>query len=187
MLLSQPRVKRSADALHAPNMSVYWGGQQPSMHATTIHELGPYPSTLQIGDIQQMIFTKSDKGPFYVDQPLKQKHPKDTGKHKKLDKTKNDLLGELKKKKNYEVKHFMSLDDVKTVATKSGLTLTMTKKVITPGWCVQPKGLLQVLSERGWIDHSQLPLYSKSRKANQLDEYATILPKYEPFILQNLM
>lgn len=56
--------KRSTDALHAPIMCVKWGGNQPPMHATTIHELGPFPVTLTIGDSQHMQFQKGTRDRF---------------------------------------------------------------------------------------------------------------------------
>ena len=68
------------DALHAPNMSVKWGGNQPKMHTSIIHEVGPYNPTLSIGETQNMQFQSKDKGPFYLKLPTTRKYSKDTGK-----------------------------------------------------------------------------------------------------------
>jgi len=56
--------KRQEDALHAPSMNVYWGGKQPKIHDTIVEDIGEYPSLLQVGDVQSMIFQKSYMGPF---------------------------------------------------------------------------------------------------------------------------
>jgi hypothetical protein len=45
------------------------GGKQRSMHSTMVTEeiVGPYNPLLKCNDCQDMIFTKSDDGPFYMD------------------------------------------------------------------------------------------------------------------------
>jgi len=35
-----------------------------------------------------------------------------------------------------------------------GQAVTIPSKNIKPGWCNKPKGMLQILFERGWIDRS---------------------------------
>ena len=61
--------KRAGDSLHAPSMSVKYGGLQPKMHPTVVQEVGPYHPQLTVGDTQSMVFLRGDKGPFNL-------HPK---------------------------------------------------------------------------------------------------------------
>ena len=57
------------------------------------------------------------------------------------------------------------------------------------GWVGQPKGLLQVLWERGLIDHQKYDSgeYSLNGKAHQKDEDGNILPTFNPYLLRDLM
>ena len=81
----------------------------------------------------------------------------------------------------------MPLQDVKRVAVSKGIYIQKYQKVILPGWINQPKGLLQVLYERVWIDTSKLSEYSDSGKQHQLNENGNVLPKYSDFLLRNIM
>ena len=62
--------KQREDGLNVENMSKTFGGKQSKMHLTTIKQekgyLGPYPHTLQVGDIQHMMFQPEDDGPFWL-------------------------------------------------------------------------------------------------------------------------
>ena len=62
--------KQREDGLNIENMSKTFGGKQSKMHSTTIKQekgyLGPYPCTLQVGDIQHMTFQPEDDGPFWL-------------------------------------------------------------------------------------------------------------------------
>ena len=70
--------------LNVNTMSVRWGGCQEKMRDTIIKEVGPYPSILQIGDIQRMVFEEQDSGPFYLPNNHRQmrKYGRPTGKWK---------------------------------------------------------------------------------------------------------
>ena len=91
--------KQREDALHAPSMSVKWGGLQPHMHKTTINEVGTHPSILSVGDTQSMVFQRGDKGPFDMKDPLSRKNTKETGKKVRRKKKKQEMILELKTKK----------------------------------------------------------------------------------------
>jgi hypothetical protein len=47
-----------------------WGGKQIKVRDTKIKDatgyLGPYSPKLQIGDVQKMVFTDDDDGPFHM-------------------------------------------------------------------------------------------------------------------------
>ena len=48
-----------------------------------------------------------------------------------------------------------TLKEVQAVATQYGIPLTYERPKIQEGWLNKPKGMMQVLWERGWIDPSK--------------------------------
>ncbi len=60
--------RQREDGLNVENMSKNFGDKQSFMHNTLIKEshgyLGPYPKMHNPGDVQHMVFTKNDPGPF---------------------------------------------------------------------------------------------------------------------------
>ena len=82
-----------------------------------------------------MSFNRQSKGPFNLKNTKTQMHPKDTGKRKKIKKTKGELLEELKNKKGFEVHHFMSVSEVHIHVISKGLTLENDNKHHT--WLAQ--------------------------------------------------
>ena len=58
--------KMREGALNVNTMGVRWGGCQQNLRETKIKDVGPYPSLLKVGDIQKMVFTEEDSGPFYL-------------------------------------------------------------------------------------------------------------------------
>ena len=111
-------------------------------------------------------FPKSYKGPFYLKHPSKNKYSKETGKFVKETKTKSELLEELNQKHNISTQKYLSLEDVQTLCKQNKVNLIRTRKEKIPGWCGSPKGLLQVLFERGIINqrHASRKLSSLSNK-----------------------
>ena len=71
-------------------MSVRWGSHQGNLRKTKIKEVEPYPSKLQIRDIQSMIFEEEELGLFYFNNNhrLSRKHDRPSGKWKMMTKTK---------------------------------------------------------------------------------------------------
>ena len=67
------------------------------------------------------------------------------------------------------------------------MKLIRKRKEMIPGWCGSPKGLLQVLFERGLINETKLPKYSDTGKSDQKDSMGQILPEEEKYVLRNLM
>ena len=84
--------KSLSNGLNAAKMNVSYGGTQPAMRKTTIKEVGPYHSQLNIGDEQCMLFQNDDVGPFFLDDngKLKKKFDEQTEETKIIKKkTKN--------------------------------------------------------------------------------------------------
>ena len=135
-----------------------------------------------------MKFSSKDKGPFYLQHPSTHKYPKDTGKRKKRNKTKEEILVELKKKGDFTITHYMTTKQVSALAVTKSITLTKNEKVIEPGWMGEPKGMLQVLFERGYIDTNRLKMYSeKGLKDHHDSTTGKLMKDYEQFSLRKLM
>jgi hypothetical protein len=63
-------------------MSKNFGDKQSFMHNTLIKEshgyLGPYPKMHNPGDVQHMVFTKNDPGPFWLSETEREEQCHDT-------------------------------------------------------------------------------------------------------------
>ena len=93
--------KRREGGLDEKVMSKSWGcNKDYIMRETVVPELGPHTPTHHIGQRQSMQFEEADEGPFYLtpDQRINQKHPVVTEEVKARQKTKVEILTELKLK-----------------------------------------------------------------------------------------
>ena len=180
--------KMREGSLNTNLMSMKFGGKQERMRDTTIKEIGPYQCLLKVGDSQSMCFKESDDGPFYlpVDERLKRKYDTLKGETKIVSKTKKELKDELKKK-GYHVRGHCTKEKLEDLAKEYNVELTSEVELVEEGWVNRPKGLLQVLWERGWIDVTKLSEYTLKGKANQMDGDQNILPEYRRFVLRHLM
>jgi hypothetical protein len=64
------------DGLLVKNMQVTWAGKQKKQPTLIVQEqgfLGPQSPKLQVGDVQQMIFSEADEGPYYL-KPMVHEH-----------------------------------------------------------------------------------------------------------------
>ena len=61
---SSGHTKMRPDSLSATNTNVGVGGVHATMRNSVIQDLGPFPATLEIGEVQQMMFQENDIGPF---------------------------------------------------------------------------------------------------------------------------
>jgi len=176
-------------ALNANNMSVRYGGCQEKLRDTKIRDVGTYPRTLEIGDVQSMVFLVDDDGPFYLSAAEKCRYKFDrlTGKSKMREKSKKRLIEELKIQKKICVRRYYKRDEINEIATVNGIRLTYEEPEIVKGWVGRPKGMLQVLWERGWIDCSKLEEYSANGKKNKKDESGKVRPEFQQYVLRTLM
>ena len=55
---------------------------------------------------------------------------------------------------------------IQDLCTKKGLPLTVTDAKVKEGWMNKPKGAIQILFERGWLDPDHIHLYSSEGKKN---------------------
>jgi hypothetical protein len=164
---SQGHARRRDNALSAQHMSKSYGGAQPMMRETTILAeegfLGPHLPELRVGDTQSMIFIADDSGPWYLtpEQQSSQRHDRSTGKTKLVERSKKQLLEALnergvmlQRQRGYTKK------ELQDFARINQIELCDRKEIIVSGWEGKPKGLLQVLGERGLIERATLERYT---------------------------
>ena len=164
---SQGHARKRPGALNAFQMSKTYGGAQAVMRDSTIMSregyLGVHLPRLNVGDTQSFTFKTNDCGPFYLsaEQREQQRHDRPTGKIKRVERSKKMLVNALsdvgvsfQQQRNYTKK------ELQDFARIGGVDLFEEKEQIIAGWQGQPKGLLQVLWERGLIPEHSLERYT---------------------------
>jgi hypothetical protein len=170
---SQGHARKRSGALSSLNMSKGYGGAQGIMRDTVIIQeegyLGPYAPALKVGDIQILIFKETDSGPWYLppEQKELQRHDRPTGRSKLVERSKKVLLRCLSDKGvTLQQQRGYTRKELQEFARNNGIELSERKDVITPGWQGKPKGLLQVLWERGLIESEALDKYTVDGQRN---------------------
>jgi hypothetical protein len=164
---SQGHARKRDGALTALSMSKGYGGAQAKMRDTIILQdegyLGPHSPILKAGDTQSLVYLESDSGPWYLspEQRQSQRHDRPTGRSKRVERSKKILVEclraagvTLQQQRGYTRK------ELQEFAKNNGIDLHEQKEVVTFGWERQPKGLLQVLWERGLIDCEAIDKYT---------------------------
>ena len=131
--------------------------------------LGPHSPSLSVGDTQSLIYKESDAGPWYLNpnQREVQKHDRPTGKIKVVEKSKKQLLEALKDRGVSLQQRDFTKKELQVMATNNNIEIAARKETITQGWVGQPKGLLQVLGERGLVEKDSVEKYTiEGRKDN---------------------
>ena len=175
-------------ALNANVMSVRYGGKQGKLRKTKIREIGTYRRILDIGDEQLMVFGDDDDGPFYLtpEDRIRMKYDRFSGVTKTIEKNKKKLMDELKQK-GFLVRRYYGKEELQKIAQEMGIELTYNHQEVIEGWCGRPKGMLQVLWERGHINEAELDKYSGDGKKIYKDDEGKIKPQYEKYVLRTLM
>jgi hypothetical protein len=146
------------DALKVDGMNKGYGGEQNKMKASIINSvdgyLGPHEHDrkLKVGDEQKMIFGPDDEGPYWMTPEEKEKTRKDQYglATTQREYTKPQLIEMLKREGIMSPKG--NRQQIRDMAQEAGLALTYLKREIIQGWEGKPKGMEQILWERGWID-----------------------------------
>jgi len=162
--------KLLSDGLNPAAVNKGYGGSQPHMKTSTIKNeiyLGPYKyeDTLSVGDVQSMVYSENDVGPF--DMTPEEREGKwndiDTGR------IKNDV--KLTKHELIKLLNNQGVLNPKGRRTKLaqqcemlGLPTQKCIKIIKEGWVGKPKGALQILYERGFIVKEDLKKYAMDGK-----------------------
>ena len=91
------------------------------------------------------------------------------------------------KSKSHIVRGYTLKEELERLAIEHEVELSYELEEVEEGWCRKPKGLLQVLWERGWINKENVSKYSLKGNEFQKDSDGKILPEHRRFILRSLM
>ena len=146
---------------------------------TTETLFGPYPRSPDLGQLllhesQSMQYKATDRGPYHLspEERDRQRHDRVTGKKTKKNKTKAMVLEDLKQLGMNGVSG--TAKHLQEIAEQNNIPLFVEEDEVIKGWEGKPKGMLQILWERGWIDEEKPPDYYTidGRK----DVYGNIIP-----------
>jgi hypothetical protein len=113
--------------------------------------LGPHSPVLQVGDIQHMVFKETDAGPFYLSSVIRNIRRYDEIKGTKVkNRLKKDLCEELEKLGL--ATRGKTLKEIQEMATARNIPLSIVEDDVVEGWVGKPKGIKQVLWERGLLN-----------------------------------
>ena len=172
-------------------MRVNWGGKQSRVRDTEIKEeigyLGPHSPLLKVGDIQRMIFQEDDEGPYYMSPINRDLHRYDEVKGKKVkNRLKHDVCEDLQRLR-FSTRG-KNIKEVQELATSQNLPITVEENDIIKGWVGKPKGMRQVLWERGLLD-PHVTYVTKIKKDDpnleEKVEYAAVLADCADFLGEN--
>ena len=162
--------RQREDGLNVEKMSKGFGGRaQRKMRETKIKQsqgyLGPHSPKLQIGETQSMVFSPLESGPFWMTDAQKEetRHDRILDEATTRDFTKDELLKVLKER---GVSAKGKKAAIQIIAQEHGLPIRETTQKVIEGWEGKPKGLLQVLWERGIVDASKLSEYTINGRQN---------------------
>jgi len=166
---SQGHDRKRLGALTVPGLNAGFGGVQPVMRNSILEatDIGTFNTEFRLsaGEEQRMNWRThaEDQGPFDMSTPerIARRQDQPTGKSRPVYKTKDELTVDLEAKgvdlqpgKTYTRKKLQEF------ASEKEIELKVTRPLIKEGWEGKPKGMLQILWERGWIDDKQLSKYS---------------------------
>ena len=169
--------KARPDGLCVNNMNKKYGGAQVHLHDTVIKDetyLGEFEvqNKLKVNDVQKFVFGDNDDGPFYLpaeerilnkfDRPV----PNETI---TKDLTTKELIKLINAGTDLNIEGYISYKEAKTTAAKNNIPITKTEPKVIKGWVNQPKGMLQILYERGFIDPN-IDIRKYTEKGLKLDD-----------------
>jgi hypothetical protein len=157
--------RQREDGLNVENMSKSFGGKQAYLRNSLIKEvdgyLGPYPRILNPGDVQSMVFTTTDSGPFWLSAKEKEDQKHDQviqGKTVKRRLKKEELVRKLAEVGVTATGNYTAIQ--KLAVEKNIPLVEENLPKIKLGWMGKQKGILQVLWERGFIDEANINQYT---------------------------
>ena len=168
------------NGLSINRISIRFGGKQPVMRSSHITKdlLGPYHNDsfkLQPGMEQEMFFSSNDTGPCYMSDCQRNKHKFDINSGKLVEKnhTNSELVSKLKQ--HGIINPVGGRSKLVEQCLKLGISTKYSEEAISEGWSGKPKGSLQVLFERGWLNPDKIHMYTKNGKkdTDNLDGDAT--------------
>ena len=187
--------KAVKDALDATLMNVNYGGKK-FMKKTTVTDVGKYfyndadNPQLKVGDEQILTFEGNHPGPFYLSAESKvlNKFDRASGQKRKIKKTIDEIVTLLESEHGFKANRRYRQAEIHNIASQYGIPIeTEVENSTIEGWYNRPKGLLQVLYERGYVDINNLSKYSKNGRKKQMGEDDKILDIYKKYVLSDIM
>ena len=167
---SQGHAKKLSNGLDAHSMNKSYGGAQPNMRESIMKQhdgyFGMHSRTLEVGDTQSFTFSSTEDGPFWMDHAERElnRHdrilPSPPGPSRMRNKTISELKAELAPFDILNDRRNYRLVELQEHARNKGIETRVVRTREKKGWEGRPKGLLQVLWERGWIDEAQRDKYT---------------------------
>ena len=169
--------RQQVDGLNAYQMGVKWGGKQRSMHSSKMLEekgyLGQFPRVLNVGDVQEFNYNADSDGPFWLsaENRLAKRMDKKTGNKLNRDFNRSELSKKIIAKAPILQDALKCLNAAKVQELAASLSIPLSEiyDEVIPGWLGAPKGLRQVLWERGLIPRDGYNKYTKSHKESDFN------------------
>ena len=156
------------DALSVSKLNLSYGGKQPRLKDSIITEgcLGKFSPTLSVGQTQYTQYQPDDDGPILLSQEVRRKLKYDIPTNKVTDRrlTKEELIVKLKNHAIPVHEPRGSLKQIQEMCEAKQIPLIESISHIKEGWDRKPKGIHQILIERGLIDINNLAAYSLNGK-----------------------
>jgi hypothetical protein len=150
--------KTRDDGLSTTSMTLKFGGAQPFLWNTIIAErrLSTHDPKLAVGDTQTMVFGPEDIGPFYLTDKERREKRDDvgTGTTKKRKRRRSELIALLRAKFVKLPGRKFLIAELQDFAQENGVEPEV-EEIVIKGWVGKPKGLLQILHERGMLDRDK--------------------------------
>jgi hypothetical protein len=164
--------RQREDGLNVENMSKSYGGKQRIIRPSTIREergyLGRFNRKLNPGDVQHFVFSDCDEGPFWMNNVEREQKRHDKvieGQFTKRKLTKEELLQRLQGK---GVSATGNIKNITRLCQLSDIPIEEFIPKMVQGWQGKPKGMLQVLWERGFIDVTNINQYTVGGRKDEM-------------------
>ena len=192
---SSGHCKVRVDGLIVSNMNVSYGGCAANMRDTLIKDVGIYNHSINIGDTQKMTFREEDYGPFWMDILEANNSKNDITTPEVITKERNkiELLKELRISGADTTSRRYLKPELVQMCKDRNIPTDITNPVVIPGWLNKPKGMLQILYERGYINKELVTKpsrmrYSKNGKKNDYEhDKKTLKSTCKQYLLTHLL
>ena len=141
-----------------------------------------------------LYFVEGNNGPFWMTlaQQAETKHDRQLGTAKTRNKLKIELLKDLRESGYDTTRQRFLKEELLALCEQRNLPVTIEEAEVKDGWLERPKGMLQILWERGWIDATKVVSprslrYSKDGKKEDLGEDGKLKDENRQFVLSHLL
>jgi hypothetical protein len=139
---------------------------------------------LKLGDTQHMVFKDNEMGPFNMTEEERQARRYDVVIGGKVTKkrTKAEILKDIRNATGNAMHGFKTVDEVHQLAALHDIAIEVEVDKVKAGWVGKPKGLLQILWERGFVDENNVDKYRMNGAKDwyEIDEDGKTTTKLKP-------